>query len=86
MNNLLYDELLRFDKVRLGKVTLGNTRLEIRMGYLIGLVSELSSECLVVLLLAEFILEGLVTLGNQGLDLTPLRFDVLKDFNFIMFW
>jgi len=81
MNNLLYDELLRFDKVRLGKVTLGNARLEIRMGYLIGLVGELSSECLVVLLLAEFILEGLVTLGNQGLDLTPLGFDVLKDFN-----
>jgi hypothetical protein len=56
------------------------------MGYLIGLVGELSSECLVVLLLAEFILEGLVTLGNQGLDLTPLGFDVLKDFNLKMFW
>lgn len=45
---------------------------------LVGLVGELSSECFVVLLLAELILEGLVTLGNQGLHLTPLGLDVLE--------
>ena len=45
---------------------------------LVGLVGELSSEGLVVLLLAELVLEGLVSLGHQGLDLTPLGLDVLE--------
>ena len=43
---------------------------------MVGLLSELSAQELVVLLFPQLILEGLVSLGHQGLDLVPLGLDV----------
>ena len=45
---------------------------------LVGLVGELPPQCLVVLLLAELVLQRLVALRHQRLHLVPLRVDVLK--------
>ena len=38
---------------------------------LVGFVGKLTSKSLIILLLAQFILKSLITLGYQSLDLVP---------------
>ena len=42
------------------------------------LVGELTSKSFIILLFAQLVLKGLITLRYQGLNLTPLGFDILK--------
>ena len=45
---------------------------------LVGFVGKLTSKSLIILLLAQFILKSLITLGYQSLDLVPFWLDVLQ--------
>ena len=57
---------------------------------LVGFVGKLTSKSLIILLLAQFILKSLITLGYQSLDLVPFWLDVLQkslniSWNFVYF-